>query len=316
MPELLQEQINYFLQLFFGGLTRGSIYALLALGYSMIYGIVKLINFAHGEIYMIGAFAALISTVLLQLIGVSGFMLFILVIVIGVCVAMTFGYALERIAYRPIRNSPRLSLLITAIGMSIFLQNFVQLTQTSRFLPFPAELPESWSKFSITSFINDSATLLFNTEQIIIFSVAILVMVLLTLFVKFTALGKAMRAVSQDMVMSQLLGINVNKVITITFLIGSATAAIGSILISQYTGQINFFMGFFVGIKAFVAAVLGGIGSIPGAVFGSYLLGFVESFGAGYLSSSYEDVFAFLFLILALNFRPNGLFGSNAKDKV
>lgn len=317
MFDLFKDHINYFLQLVFSGLTRGSIYALLALGYSMIYGIVQLINFAHGEIYMIGAFAALIFTVLFNALGISGLPLVLLVLVLGSLVAMTFGYTLERVAYRPLRNSPRLSLLISAIGMSIFLQNFISLAQTPNFLPFPKIFPESWKVLEIGVISsNAQRVILFNKEQTIILLVAILVMILLTLFVKFTSLGKAMRAVSQDMVMSKLLGVDVNKVIAITFLIGSVTATIGSILITQYTGQINFYMGFLVGIKAFVAAVLGGIGSIPGAVLGSYLLGFVESLGAGYIASTYEDVFAFLFLILALNFKPSGLLGRSVKDKV
>lgn len=304
----IQFNLNYFLQLVFGGLTRGSIYALLALGYSMIYGIVQLINFAHGEVYMIGAFAALIATVVLSSLGLTGVVLVIAVMIIGMLVAMSFGYTLERVAYRPLRGSPRLSLLISAIGMSIFLQNFIQLTQTANFLPFPKILPLSWNFLAIEG--------VFNKEQSIILIVAIITMIILTIFVKFTTLGKAMRAASQDIVMAQLLGIDVNKVIAITFLIGSGTATIGSVLISQFVGQINFYMGFLVGIKAFVAAVLGGIGSIPGAVLGSYLLGFVESFGAGYLSSSYEDVYAFLFLIICLIYRPNGLLGRNMKEKV
>lgn len=300
--------VNYFFQLIVGGITRGSIYALLALGYSMIYGIVQLINFAHGEIYMIGAFSALIATVILSALGATGFTLILLVLLIGVLVAMCFGYTLERVAYRPLRGSPRLSLLISAVGMSIFLQNFIQLTQTSNFVPFPRILPKSLDILSISDIL--------NKEQSLIVIVSIVVMISLTLLVKYTTLGKAMRAASQDLVMAQLLGINVNRVIAITFLIGSGTATIGSLLISQYVGQINFYMGFLVGIKAFVAAVLGGIGSIPGAVLGSYLLGFVESFGAGYLSSAFEDVFAFIFLILCLNFKPNGLLGRSQKEKV
>lgn len=302
------EQSYYFLQLLFNGLTKGSIYALLALGYSMVYGIIQLINFAHGEIYMIGVFAALIISSLLLFLGITGIPLLILVLVFGILIAMCFGYTLERVAYRPLRGSPRLSLLISAIGMSIFLQNFIQLTQTANFLPFPKLLPKSWDVISLKG--------IFNKEQLIILVVSIVIMVVLSLFVKFTKMGKAMRATSQDRVMASLLGIDVNKVIATTFLIGSGIAATGSILISQYVGQINFSMGFLIGIKAFVAAVLGGIGSIPGALLGSYLLGLVESFGTGYISSSYEDVFAFLFLIVFLIYKPNGILGKNTKEKV
>lgn len=300
--------VDYLIQLFVSGLTRGSIYALLALGYSMVYGIVQLINFAHGEIYMIGAFSALIASSVLVTLGLTGLPLVITVIVIGTMVSMMFGITLDRIAYKPLRESPRLSLLISAIGMSIFLQNFVLLTQTSKFLPVPKIFPESWNVLGIDG--------LFNKEQIIILCVSTVIMVVLTLLIKYTNLGKAMRATSQDSTMAQLLGIEINRVIAITFLVGSGIAAIGSILISQYIGQINFYMGFLVGVKAFVAAVLGGIGSIPGAVLGSYILGMVESFGAGYLSSSYEDVFAFLFLVVFLIYKPNGILGKNIKEKV
>ncbi len=274
----------------------------------MVYGIVQLINFAHGEIYMIGAFSSLIATVVFSALGLSGFALFFLVLCYGSIIAMLYGYSLERLAYRPLRNSPRLSLLISAVGMSIFLQNFVLLTQTPNFLPFPRILPQAWNVLGISG--------LFNSVQVIIFIVSSAVMIVLALLVKYTQLGKAMRACSQDLIMAQLTGVDVNRVIIITFLIGSISATIGSVLVSQYTGQINFYMGFLVGIKAFVAAVLGGIGSITGAVLGSYILGFTESFGAGYLASEYEDVYAFVFLIVFLIFRPNGILGSKIKEKV
>ena len=301
--------MQYFISIIFSALTRGSMYALLALGYSMIYGIIQLINFAHGELYMIGAFAALIATVVLSSLGMGGLALLVSVVIYGAITSMLYAYTLERIAYRPLRKNPiRLSLLISAVGMSTFLQNFVLLTQTANFLPFPKILPESWQVLSVKGY--------FNQSQMVIFIVSITIMIVLALTVRFTLLGKSMRAASQDIVMAQLLGINVNKVIVITFLIGGGIAAVGGVLIGQYVGQIQFYMGFLVGIKAFVAAVLGGIGSIPGTVLGSYMLGFVESMGAGYLSSSYEDVYAFLFLILFLIFKPNGILGSSTKEKV
>lgn len=301
--------MTYFISILFSALTRGSMYALLALGYSMIYGIIQLINFAHGELYMIGAFAALIATVILSSLGLSGLALLLTVVIYGSLAAMLYAYALERIAYRPLRKKPiRLSLLISAIGMSTFLQNFVLLTQTANFLPFPRLFPSGWKRLGVEGYFNDS--------QVVILIVTIVIMVALALIVKYTNLGKSMRATSQDLVMAQLLGIDVNKIIAITFLIGGGIAAIGGVLISQYVGQIQFYMGFLVGIKAFVAAVLGGIGSIPGAVLGSYMLGFAESMGAGYLSSSYEDVYAFLFLILFLIFKPNGILGGALREKV
>ncbi|TFG64729.1 MAG: branched-chain amino acid ABC transporter permease LivH [Spirochaetales bacterium] len=300
--------VSYFFQLFFGGLTRGSIYALLALGYTMVYGIVQLINFAHGEIYMIGAFTALILASVLTLAKLP----FLAIVALGIVVAVVFaaGYAftMEKIAYKPLRNAPRLAALISAIGMSMFLQNYVLLAQTSDFLPFPALIPDLKFIKPVEQYMNSS--------QFVIFMTTALVMVILTFVIKFTRIGKSMRATSQDRVMATLVGINVNKVISVTFLIGSATAALGGVLISSHIGQINFYIGFIAGIKAFVAAVLGGIGSMPGAVLGSFILGWTESFATGYISSDYEDVFAFLFLILILIFRPSGLLGKSSKQKV
>ena len=301
--------MQYFLQLVLSGLTKGSIYALIALGYTMVYGIIKLINFAHGEIYMIGAFTALIIGGMLQI--VSNFSpLLILTISLAAAVFFSVGYGvtMEKIAYKPLRNSPRLTALISAIGMSLVLQNYVRLAQTSDFLPFRSMIPDF-------QFLTPGKSLI-TTTQLMILVLTLVVMVLLTLLIKFTRIGKAMRATSQDKVMAQLLGIDINKVITVTFAIGSATAAIGGVLIANHMGQINFYIGFLAGIKAFVAAVLGGIGSIPGAVLGSFVLGMTESLGAGYISSSYEDAFAFVILILILIFKPSGLMGRNQIDKV
>jgi branched-chain amino acid transport system permease protein len=299
---------EYFSVLFFGGLTRGSIYALIALGYTMVYGIIELINFAHGEIYMIGAFTALIISSVLVMAGLPQIAVVAIAFAAAVIYSSAYGYTIEKIAYKPLRNAPRLSALISAIGMSLFLQNYVLLAQTSDFLPFPSLIPDFdfWEPYEhiLTS---QELTILFTT---------VIVMILLTLLIKFTPIGKAMRATSQDKIMASLLGVNVNRVISVTFIVGSATAAIGGVLIASHIGQINFYMGFIAGIKAFVAAVLGGIGSIPGAVLGSLVLGWTESFFTGYISSDYEDVFAFLFLVLILIFRPSGILGKQENQKV
>jgi branched-chain amino acid transport system permease protein len=300
--------IEYFLNLLMSGLTKGSIYALIALGYTMVYGIIKLINFAHGEIYMIGAFTALIFATFFTNLGLPGWAVFFLATFAAIASASGYGITMEKMAYRPLRNSPRLSALISAIGMSIFLQNYVLLIQTENFLAFPRLIPD----FAFMEPLRG----LMSSRQLVIFAVTALVMVGLWVLIKFTRIGKAMRATSQDTTMAKLLGINVDRVISFTFLVGSATAAIGGVLIATYSGQINYGIGFLAGIKAFVAAVLGGIGSVPGAVLGSFILGLSESFGTGYISSDYENVFAFIILILVLTIRPSGILGANEKQKV
>jgi branched-chain amino acid transport system permease protein len=300
--------MEYFVELFLGGLTRGSIYALIALGYTMVYGIIQLINFAHGEIYMIGAFTALIVAGILSMLGWHPVAILIIASIVAVIYSAAYGYTIEKIAYKPLRQAPRLSALISAIGMSMFLQYYVLLSQTSNFLPFPSLIPEFKFMEPIEHLVQPS--------EIVIYITTAIVMVLLTFLIKFTRIGKAMRATSQDRDMAMLVGVDVNKVISVTFIIGSATAALGGVLIASHTGQINYYIGFIAGIKAFVAAVLGGIGSMPGAVLGSLVLGMSESFFTGYISSDYEDVFAFLFLVFTLIFRPSGILGRNDTDKV
>jgi branched-chain amino acid transport system permease protein len=300
--------MDYFLELFMSGLTRGSIYALIALGYTMVYGIIQLINFAHGEIYMIGAFTALIVASILNIIGFNSVAILVLAGIAAVIYSSAYGYTMEKIAYRPLRNAPRLSPLISAIGMSIFLQNYVLLAQTSDFLPFPALIPEY-------KFLEPVSHIITSAEFTIVTCTAV-IMILLTLFIKYTRLGKAMRATSQDQKMARLIGIDVDKVISLTFIIGSSLAALGGVLIASHIGQINFYIGFIAGIKAFTAAVLGGIGSIPGAVLGALILGWTESFATGYVSSDYEDVFAFALLVLILIFRPAGILGKSTTQKV
>ena len=300
--------MDYFLELFLSGLTRGSIYALIALGYTMVYGIIQLINFAHGEIYMIGAFVALVVSGVLTIYGFSGVSILVLAALIAVIYAAAYGYTLEKIAYRPLRNSPRLAALISAIGMSLFLQNYVLLAQTADYLPFPELVPQF-------DFMEPVAHIMGSAELIILITSAI-TMIGLTELIKYTRIGKAMRATQQDMVMARLTGINVDRVISVTFIIGSVLAAIAGVLVGSYIGQINYFIGFMAGVKAFTAAVLGGIGNIPGAALGGLVLGLAEAMAAGYISSAYEDVFAFGVLVLILILRPSGLLGKAVKQKV
>jgi branched-chain amino acid transport system permease protein len=308
LDQPLKDPMEYFIELLFSGLTRGSIYALIALGYTMVYGVIGLINFAHGEMYMIGAFTALIVSTVLSIYGLPLLAVVVLTVLAAVVWAAAYGFTVERLAYRPLRNAPRLSPLISAIGMSIFLQNYVMLAQTSDFLPFPALIPDF-------AFLEPYAAIIGSTDLAIL-AISAFVMIALTLLIKFTQTGKAMRATAQDRKMALLVGINVDRIISITFIIGSALAAIGGLLVASHIGQINFYIGFIAGMKAFTAAVLGGIGSIPGAVLGSFVLGMTEAFATGYVSSDYEDVFAFSLLVLILIFRPAGLLGKAAVEKV
>lgn len=307
IKEILSDPV-YFLELFLGGLTRGSIYALIALGYTMVYGIIQLINFAHGEIYMIGAMTALIVASVLGLWGWNSAVILILAFVFAIVYSCAYGFTVEKIAYKPLRTAPRLSALISAIGMSLFLQNYVMLAQTSEYMPFDSLIPDYkfWEPFS---------HIITSVEMTIIVT-TIIVMILLGILIKFTRIGKAMRATAQDKIMASLVGINVNRVISTTFVVGSATAAIGGVLIACHVGQINFMIGFMAGLKAFIAAVLGGIGSIPGAVLGSLVLGISESMFTGYFWSEYEDVFAFTILVIILIFRPSGILGRDDTSKV
>ncbi|MBT8353699.1 MAG: branched-chain amino acid ABC transporter permease LivH [Desulfofustis sp.] len=300
--------MDYFIELLFSGLSRGAIYALIALGYTMVYGIIGLINFAHGEIYMIGAFTSFIVATILTILGFPALAIIVLAGLAAVIWSASYGFTIEKIAYKPLRHAPRLSALISAIGMSMFLQNYVLLAQTSDFLPFPQLIPDF-------DFMEPIAHIVGSSDMIILV-VTTLVMIGLTLLIKYTKIGKAMRATSQDRTMAMLVGINVNRIISVTFIIGSSLAAIGGMLVASHIGQINFYIGFIAGIKAFTAAVLGGIGSIPGAVLGSVVLGLTESFATGYVSSDYEDVFAFSLLVLILIFKPSGILGKVDTQKV
>ncbi|MDR2612721.1 MAG: branched-chain amino acid ABC transporter permease LivH [Deltaproteobacteria bacterium] len=300
--------MELFLNLCVSGLTKGSIYALIALGYTMVYGIIALINFAHGEIYMIGAFTALIFSMALGALGLSGWGLLLACGLLAAVYCAMYGWTLEKIAYKPLRGQSRLAPLISAIGMSIFLQNYVQLVQTPNFLAYPDLIPP----LPFAGALSGVAT----KSQVAIVAATALSMIALTLFIKRTRMGLAMRAVSQDPTMARLSGVNIDRVISSTFVIGSVFAAVGGLLIGCATRQIDSYQGFLAGMKAFTAAVLGGIGSVPGAVIGSLILGFSESFAAGYVSSDYEDVVAFVLLILILTLRPDGIMGSATTQKV
>ena len=304
MYDLPQQLIN--------GLTLGSVYALIAIGYTMVYGIIGLINFAHGEIYMISAYTAIVAIVGLPLLGIAFLPLtLILALLVTLVVTSGYGYALEKVAYKPLRNSPRLVPLISAVGMSIFLQNYVANGQSNKNLALQPVLSDRWELF-----VDTPAHLTISVLQGIIFTITVLSMLGLTLFIQKSNMGKACRACAEDLGMAKLLGIDVDKVVSLTFVIGAALSAVAGILVALYYGVVTPYMGFLAGMKAFTAAVLGGIGSIPGAMIGGLLLGLAESFTAAYLSSEYKDVVAFSLLILVLLFRPTGLLGKPEVEKV
>jgi len=299
-----------FFQQLINGLTVGGVYALIALGYTMVYGILELINFAHGEIYMLGAYLGVILFAFFTAAGLTSFSLplsLVLTVVLSALFCSAYGFTMERIAYRPLRNAPRLSPLISAIGVSIFLQNYVMLTQGATDKVFPHVIGDAGLTLS-------GARITYLQLCIILFS--FLLMLSLHLYVTRTRMGKAMRAVAQDKVMASLLGIDIDSVISVTFIIGSGLAAIAGIMVAMYYGLVNYSIGYIAGIKAFTAAVLGGIGSIPGAMFGGIFLGLVESMGASYISSEYKDAYAFAVLIVVLLIKPSGIFGKTTEEKV
>lgn len=299
-----------FFQQLINGLTIGGVYALIALGYTMVYGILELINFAHGEIYMLGAYLGIIFFAFFTALGLTSMSLplsLALTLALSTLFCSAYGFTVERIAYRPLRNAPRLSPLISAIGMSIFLQNYVMLTQGATDKVFP-------SLFGAAGYDFLGARVTYLQTSIILMSC--LLMASLHLFVTRTRMGKAMRAVAQDKTMASLVGINIDAVISMTFVIGSGLAAVAGIMVAMYYGLVNYYIGYIAGIKAFTAAVLGGIGSIPGAMFGGLFLGLVESMGASYVSSEYKDAYAFAVLIIVLLIKPTGIFGKSTEEKV
>jgi len=292
-----------FVQQLANGVTKGSYYALIALGYTMVYGIIQLINFAHGEVYMLGAFIGLWTFNFgAAHFGWSSGSLVALVVVMLVAALLTpvVGVSLERFAYRPLRGAPRLAPLITALGASFALQQLVAVFYSRGQLQFPSLFPD-------TQFTIAGTTI--KLLWVFMVAVALGLTFALTTFIRTTRPGKAMRATAEDPDTARLMGVNVDQIIALTFVIGSALAGIGGVLAGMYLHQINFFMGFIAGLKAFTAAVLGGIGNIAGAVLGAYLIGILETFGAAYLGGQWQDVFAFGVLILVLVFRPTGLLG-------
>ena len=299
-----------FLQQLMNGLTIGVVYALIALGYTMVYGIIQLINFAHGEIFMLGAYLGLAILVLGGVAGAAGGLAAIGLGVVGGLAAIggcaVVGWLVERVAYRPLRQSPKLAALITAIGASFVLQNAAMLCYGARDRYVPNPFPVSqwqWGGVAMTGM------------QVLIAAVALTVMIGLQWFIRATTLGQAMRATAQDPVAARLMGIPVDRVIAWTFMIGSGLAGIGGALFGIYYTTINFHDGYLTGLKAFTAAVLGGIGNVPGAVLGGLLLGLLEGLGAGYLSSQWKNVLAFAVLVLLLLFRPRGLLGERVAER-
>jgi branched-chain amino acid transport system permease protein len=308
MDILLQQILN--------GLVLGSVYALVALGYTMVYGILGLINFAHGEVVMVGAMIALTVMTLLMgpAAGLPPGLIIAIALAAAIAVCMALAYTIERVAYRPLRNAPRLAPLITAIGMSILLQNIAMVIWGRQYKTFPqlfSAEPHTIAGANITDL------------QIVIIVVSAALMTGLLLLVHFTRLGRAMRATSENQTIAGLMGVNVNKIISATFVIGAALGAVAGVLVAANYSIAHYSMGFMLGLKAFTAAVLGGIGNLGGAVLGGLLLGLIESIGAGYigditggfLGSHYQDVFAFMVLILVLVFRPTGIMGERVAER-
>ena len=306
--------MDIFLQQIINGLVLGSIYALVALGYTMVYGILGLINFAHGEVVMIGALTALSVIKAVQPSGLPGPVIVLIGLLVAAPVCMAVGFIIERVAYRPLRYAPRLAPLITAIGVSIVLQQLMMLIWGRSYHTFPSLLPAT-PRHVLGAQITDL--------QIIIVALAALVMAGLLLLVNYTRLGRAMRATAENPQIAGLMGVNINRIISVTFVIGSALAAVAGVMVSANYSIAHYHMGFILGLKAFTAAVLGGIGNLGGAMVGGVLLGLIESLGAGYIGeltggvfgSNYQDVFAFFVLILVLVFRPSGLMGEKVAER-
>jgi branched-chain amino acid transport system permease protein len=303
--------LAYALQQLINGVTLGMIYGLIAVGYTMVYGIIGMINFAHGDIFMVGAFLSLISLLALSALGITSVPLALaLTLVFAAATAALYGWTVERVAYRPLRRSFRLAPLISAIGMSIVLQNFVQVSQGARVKPMAQMIPGG------IGMPFDGFTVQLSWMQIAIVVTTVALLAVFTWLVTKTPLGRSMRACEQDLKMAGLLGIDTDRTISLTFVIGAALAAVAGFMFLLYYGVIDFFIGFVAGVKAFTAAVLGGIGSLPGAVLGGLLIGLIEVFWGAYFSSQYKDVAAFSILIIVLIFMPTGLLGRADVEKV
>lgn len=307
--------MEYFLQQLINGVTLGSIYGLIAIGYTMVYGIIGMINFAHGDIFMVGAFIALIVITALGLTVSTGLgfliLALILVLVCAMIISSAYGWTVERLAYRPLRGSFRLAPLITAIGISIVLQNYIQIAQGARVKPLQPIFSGGYELMRKGDFIVQISNI-----QIMIIAVTVILMAIFSLIIAKTSLGRAQRACEQDRKMASLLGINVDRTISLTFVMGAALAAVAGLMFLLYYGVIDFFIGFIAGVKAFTAAVLGGIGSLPGAMLGGLVIGLIETMWSAYFSVEYKDVAAFAMLAIVLIFLPQGLLGKPEVEKV
>lgn len=304
--------MDYFAQQLINGVVLGSIYGLIAIGYTMVYGIVGMINFAHGDIFMIGGFIALITFLILVSMGLSAVPLILLVmLIVSMAVTAVYGWVVERIAYRPLRQSFRLAPLLSAIGMSFVLMNFSQVSQGAQVKPIPPLVTGGYTLHDSGSF----AVQLSNV-QIVVVITTIVLLAIFSYIVSRTRFGRDMRACEQDQTMAALLGVNVDRTISMTFVIGASLAAVAGMMYLLYYGLVDFFMGFVAGIKAFTAAVLGGIGSLPGAMLGGLAIGLIETFWSAYFSIEYKDVAAFSILIVVLIFMPTGLLGRPEVEKV
>ncbi|MFY0612415.1 MAG: branched-chain amino acid ABC transporter permease LivH [Hyphomicrobiaceae bacterium] len=307
--------MEYFLQQLINGVTLGSIYGLIAIGYTMVYGIIGMINFAHGDIFMVGAFISLILIVLLGITGGWAIALLLLALIAVLLMAMlltsVWGWTVERVAYRPLRGSFRLAPLISAIGMSTFLFNLVQNVQGARVKPLPPVISGGYTIMDSNGF-----SVIISNMQILIIATTITLMALFSYVISATSLGRSQRACEQDRTMAALTGVNVDRTISLTFVIGAALAAVAGMLFLLYYGVIDFYIGFLAGIKAFTAAVLGGIGSLPGAMLGGLIIGLIEVFWSAYFSVEYKDVAAFSILAIVLIFLPSGLLGRPEIEKV
>jgi len=304
--------LAYALQQLINGVTLGMIYGLIAVGYTMVYGIIGMINFAHGDVFMIGAFLSLIALTALSGFGVTSVPLaLLLTLVFAAGIASLYGFTIERLAYRPLRGSFRLAPLISAIGMSIVLQAFAQISQGARVKVIQPQIPGGVQIMNMDGFAVQMTWM-----QMVIIVTTLVVLGIFTYLVTATPLGRSMRACEQDRKMAGLLGIDTDRTISLTFVIGAALAAVAGLLFLLYYGVIDFFIGFIAGVKAFTAAVLGGIGSLPGAVLGGLAIGLIETFWSAYFSVQYKDVAAFSVLIIVLIFMPTGLLGRADVEKV
>jgi branched-chain amino acid transport system permease protein len=305
--------MEVFVQQLINGLTLGSIYGLIAIGYTMVFGIIGMVNFAHGDVFMLSAFIALIFFLILTTwLGIGSVVAALMVVLlIAMLLTALWGWTMERVAYRPLRGSFRLAPLISAIGVSIALSNFVQVAQGARNKPTPPMVREVIPLFERNGYV-----VALSYKQIIIIVVTAVLLGIFWYLVQKTALGRAQRACEQDRKMAALLGIDVDRTISLTFVIGAALAAVAGTMYLLYYGVIDFYIGFLAGVKAFTAAVLGGIGSLPGAMLGGILIGLIETFWSGYFSLEYKDVAAFSILVIVLIFLPSGLLGRPEVEKV